>query len=185
MVLVPGTLRLGSRRLPAHETGWHESHRSEILHGPTACSELRTSSCHCMCPRLALLFLSSLRILRNLRFIQGSNLWAPSVLPLARRVSPRLECLRRHAGRFACSVDAVCFESIVQMRATTARQRGKPRWLAEQGSSERGSLQGLPRFRLALCFARTAAGGMVRPRELDGLEKRRIVRLGDYPRLAS
>ena len=36
-----------------------------------------------------------------------------------------------------------------------------------------------------LRFARTAAGGMVRPRELDGLEKRRIVRLGDYPRLAS
>lgn len=77
MVLVPGAFRLESRRLPDPETDWHESRRSESPHGLTACSDFRTSSCHCMCPCLALLFLSYLRILRNLRFIRRSNFWAP------------------------------------------------------------------------------------------------------------
>jgi hypothetical protein len=37
-------------------------------------------------------------------------------------------------GASLCRVDAERSERIVQMRATTARQRGEPRRLAEQGS---------------------------------------------------
>lgn len=54
--LVPERSRLGSRHLPAPETDRRVSRRNENPHGPTSCSEFRTSSCHGTCPRLTLLF---------------------------------------------------------------------------------------------------------------------------------
>ena len=140
MALVLGTFRLGSWRLPDPDTDWHESRRSESPHGLTACSDFRTSSCHCMCPCLALLFLSYLRILRNLGFIRRSNYWAPSVASLPRLSRP--DWVARRALRAIRRPKSVSIRWDTCPPVTTAFEglprTGGPRRSRRRGRGKRG-----------------------------------------------